>query len=322
MQSKKNIYLWVVASAIIVLGALVWAVSQPKDKNEPTVADNSQQTTQQQSTTNQKIALPESNYLKEYSITDEEYGTQTTVTIANSERVINTNELPNHNTGDFPNSGNPNSISAQNTTRTYPLVPTLTQTSKNAREPGVAINGVKFEPGTAERATCDGNITLNIEAIQSSTDLGLDFNQAHVQPTGAYHYHGQPTILSELYDTDDDLVHVGFAADGHLIYISKSNAYTTSYKLSTESRSATNCIYNAPPNSSAVIDETSPAGTFTQDYSYIATHGDLDECNGTTVAGQYIYVITDEFPFIGRCLMGSFTETTPAAPPGSQAPPR
>ena len=53
----------------------------------------------------------------------------------------------------------------------------------------------------------------------------LDFNNAHVQPTGEYHYHGISELLVDAYASDDDLVLVGFAADGHLMYYSKSGAY-------------------------------------------------------------------------------------------------
>ena len=49
--------------------------------------------------------------------------------------------------------------------------------------------------------------------------------------------------------------------------------------------------------------------------------GNLDECNGTTVDGEYIYLITDTYPFVPRCLMGEFEETEMGPPPGGMAPP-
>jgi YHYH protein len=35
-----------------------------------------------------------------------------------------------------------------------------------------------------------------------------------------------------------------------------------------------------------------------------AGSGDLDNCNGITVDGEYAYIITHEFPLIPRCLKG------------------
>lgn len=51
---------------------------------------------------------------------------------------------------------------------------------------GVSVAGIKFEPGTAER---DPETGAPIEAFQDIRDLGLDFNNAHVQPNGEYHFH-------------------------------------------------------------------------------------------------------------------------------------
>ncbi|MBK9187111.1 MAG: YHYH protein [Moraxellaceae bacterium] len=66
---------------------------------------------------------------------------------------------------------------------------------------GFALNGVKFDPGTGGTcndtgASCSlgGNVgAWRIEALgQSSFNFGTDENNAHVQPTGEYHYHGMP----------------------------------------------------------------------------------------------------------------------------------
>ncbi len=78
-------------------------------------------------------------------------------------------------------------------------------------------------------------------------------------------------------------MHVGFAADGFLMYDSKSGADSPSYSLSTDA--------NGDDNLS------------------------LDECNGTEIDGSYASVITDEYPFISRCLNGEFTATGPGAGP-------
>lgn len=209
----------------------------------------------------------------------------TKIYVDTSYRYIISNGIPNHETGTFPNSGNPNTISEQNHQFRVTLTPEYNPTATEVRVPGVALNGLPFEPGTAER-----NGAWSYEAIQGTLDLGLDANNAHVQPTGTYHYHGIPTGLVALLDTTDaDLVQVGWAADGAPMYYSKSGAYTPGYQLKSGTRD---------------IGGTHD-GTYTQDYEYVSSLGNLDECNGKTINGTYSYVLTDTFPFIPRCLHGT-----------------
>jgi hypothetical protein len=265
------------------------------------------------------------DYLGSYALADDEFGTMTRVTVDGDTRTIATNALPDHETGEFPNAGNPNTISAQDLTYEYPTVGTFVGSATNARTPGVLVNGVKLEPATAETVTCESGQTLRVEALQDIYDLGLDFNNAHVQPTGEYHYHGISELLADAYSTDEDLVHVGFAADGFLIYSSKSSAYSSSYALATDARSGTDCVGSRALGSDTVeIDGSAPDGTYTSDWVFSTDNGDLDECNGVEIDGEYAYVMTDEWPFIGRCLNGEFTETGPGGggpPPGEGPPP-
>ena len=263
---------------------------------------------------------PAGTYLGSYSLMDEEFGTMTTVTVDGSTRTIQSNALPDHETGEFPNEGNPNTISEQDTSYEYPVEPNFVGAATLAMTPGVAVNGVKFEPGTAESVSCEGGESYRVEALQGIYNLGLDFNNAHVQPTGEYHYHGVSELLPAAYATDDDLVHVGFAADGYLIYYSKSSTYASGYELSTEVRTGTGCVGSSALRSVAVeIDGTTPDGTYTSDWVHSDDIGDLDQCNGVEIDGEYAYLITDDYPYVGRCLNGEFTATSPGAggpPPG------
>ena len=250
-----------------------------------------------------------SEYLGSYEFEDSGFGTKVSVVVDSQakSRVITSNALPNHETGEFPNPGNPNTISAQDRSWTLTTAQTFVGTTTFVRETGAAINGVKFEPGTAERATCESGEVHSIEAIQDVTDLGLDFNNAHVQPTGEYHYHGVSELLVTLYSSNQDLVHVGFAADGHLIYYSKSGGYQSSYRLGEGTREGTNCTYTpGGPNANGTTITFGPDkdGSLTSDWDYNAEYGQLDECNGITVDGQYIYLLTNDFPYIPRCMMG------------------
>jgi YHYH protein len=274
-------------------------------------------------TTDEKISSENNDYMGAYTIKDATYGTNTVVSIEGDKRNIVTNGLPNHKTGEFPNPGNPNKISAQNLTYSIPLNPVNTGKSKWAREPGIALNGVKFEPETAEAFVCETGERYRIEAFQKLVDLGLDANNAHVQPTGAYHYHGVPFDLVILLDKGEDLVHIGFAHDGFPIYYSKNGVYKPSYRLVSKTRTGDVCSYKNPKESiSKELKGTAPDGTFVSDWEYVKGLGTLDECNGTTVNGKYAYFATDDYPYMGRCLMGEFTQKGPNRPPPGGRPNR
>lgn len=249
-------------------------------------------------------------------------------------RIIESNDLPNHTTGKFPNSGNPNTISAQQLHFEVPLHPTVNKNITplvdfNSRPPnnyqfGVALNGVKFDPGAAEFwvDTKTGRIdrTWQLEAIRAG--LGMDQNNAHVQPTGAYHYHGVPTALVADEDGSKHSKLLGYAADGFPIYYkfvheypmdanSKIVAAHSGYQLKQGRRAA-----NEP--------DGSYDGTYVQDYVYIDNPGKLDACNGRYGVtpeypeGTYYYVLTDEFPYVPRCFAGTPDVSFKLGPPQGQ----
>ena len=45
-------------------------------------------------------------------------------------------------------------------------------------------------------------------------------------------------------------------------------------------------------------------GTYTADYEFTKGVGKLDSCNGATMNGEYVYVLTETFPYVPRCLNG------------------
>ncbi len=220
-------------------------------------------------------------------------------------RTITSNGLPNHTTGQFPGPGNPNRIRAQDYKFRMRLKPKLTVlTPLNHDAFGVATNGVPFDPGTAE--FWNNNPAWNYEALSGKINLGTDSSNAHVQPNGAYHYHGIPLGLIEKLNKKNEMILVGYASDGFPIYA--TYGYTTagdtksglkklrsSYRLKEGNRPGGD---NGP---GGTYD-----GTFTADWEYVKGVGDLDECNGRTSVtpeypdGTYYYVLTDEFPFIPR----------------------
>ena len=279
--------------------------------------------TTQTTATHTHLDLQAGSYLGNYLISEVGFGTQTTVTVSDNTRTIVTNALPNHETGLFPNSGNPNTISAQSNSYEYPTNPAYRGAAAEVHVPGVAVNGVKFEPGTAETVTCVTGETYRVEGLQDTFNLGMDFNNAHVQPTGAYHYHGLSDLLAEVHDhSGGELVHVGFAADGYLIYISTTDTYKPSYQLTASLRTGSDCQVSlgGGQGPKKVVVGTAPDGTYTSDWEYLPGSGDLDECNGTFIEDQYLYLVTNEFPYISRCLKGEFNESRPPGPNSERTP--
>src|SRR5262249_26375229 len=136
-------------------------------------------------------------------------------------RFIRADGLPNHATGAFPNRSNPNRIAAQSYYFRVALRPAKTGRLFYYRPNhlfGVAMNGVVFDPNTDEFFNNDRRSGWMIEALSGARPLGIDQNNAHVQPNGAYHYHGVPTGLVALLGARRPLL-IGWAADGFPIYL-------------------------------------------------------------------------------------------------------
>jgi hypothetical protein len=253
---------------------------------------------------------------------------QSAISIEGSKRIITGNGLPQHQVGQFPNRGNPHEITTQNKRYEVPLHPEIAaKPTALSRQPwGVAVNGVPFDPGTAEYYKRDRNSIWNYEALSGQVRLGLDTNHAHVQPSGAYHYHGLPTALFEqLSGGQEQMTLVGWAADGFPLY----GLY--GYQDPTDSESALVTLkssYRVKSGDRPTGDDSpggSYDGTFTIDYEYVAGSGDLDACGGRFgvtpefPAGTYYYVLTNDYPFIPRMFKGtpdpSFERKRGARPP-------
>ena len=242
-------------------------------------------------------------------------------------RSVTSNGLPDHDVGTFPNSNCPNTIASYQVSATMPLTPVNTGTASRIMVVGYALNGVKFDPGTA--GTCsesNGTTTCsligntgnwNIEALgQSSFNFGVDSNNAHVQPTGEYHYHGMPEgVLTRLGSGQVKPTLIGYALDGFPVYArygysspmdasSAVKVLTSSYRVKTS------------PDTGRPSTSTYPMGTFLQDWEYVAGSGDLDECNGRIDVtpefpqGLYHYYVTDSYPYIQRCVKGTAAAQT------------
>jgi hypothetical protein len=239
------------------------------------------------------------------------FASEVTITVEDGVRIIRSNGIPNHETGQFPNRGNPNTIALQRYEFRMPAEPKAADkpTALRMQPFGIAINGVLFDPGAAEWWNGDRASGWQYEPLAGNGMLGVDRSHAHVQPNGAYHYHGIPVALVyALTDGKEQMALVGWAADGFPIY--NPIGYT-------DPKDAASALKNLK-SSYRVKKGTRPSGpggayngTYVADYQYVAGVGDLDECNGLTGVtpefpkGIYHYVLTEEFPFVPRMYRGT-----------------
>lgn len=234
-------------------------------------------------------------------------------------RSVASNGLPDHEVGTFPNANCPNTIRSYTVAASMPLAPVNTGTASSIGVVGYAYNGVKFDPGTAgscsaTACTLVGNTgSWNIEALgQSSFNFGVDSSNAHVQPSGEYHYHGMPEGAVTRLARGQAMTLVGYALDGFPVYA--RYGYSTATDASSAVKVMTGSYrLKATADTGRPSTSTYPMGAFRQDYEYVAGLGDLDECNGRTgvtpefPSGTYHYFITDSYPFIQRCVKGTAT---------------
>lgn len=229
-------------------------------------------------------------------------------------RQVEANGIPDHRVGAFPNRGNTNAIAAQGYDIVIPSAPKPTAQATAMRGPfGIALNGVMFDPGAAEFWRGDPSLGWTYEALGGAVPLGIDENHAHVQPTGAYHYHGLPTLYLKQrgVTSAQHSPQIGWAADGFPIYAlhgyreprasdSGIEKLRSSYRLKEGARPG------EPDGPGGRYD-----GAFVQDYEYVEGLGDLDECNGRFCVtpeypeGIYAYFLTEEWPVIPRLFRGS-----------------
>lgn len=180
----------------------------------------------------------------------------------------------------------------------------------------VMLNGVVADVKSAGcykpsdfRADADGNTEAGcgpndewmLIPLMYSTKFGADIHNAHVQPDGTYHYHGNPNAMFDELPSGDGSPVIGFAADGFPIY--GSYIYNEQNGMYRKVLSG----YSVKQGSRGVRTETNPGGDFTglyeEDWEW-TNAGDLDECNGMEYKGKYGYYITDSYPYIINCFKG------------------
>jgi len=256
-------------------------------------------------------------------------GSTVEITEENGKRIIESNGIPNHRLGRFPNRDNPNSIRPQSNHFEMTLDPQQNATAKDTMHMifGVAVNGVPFDPGTVEFWRNDPSLGWRMEAIVDGRGtLGIDDSNAHVQPTGAYHYHGIPNGLIDQLGSEGRMKLLGWAADGFPIYgpwayedpsdpASKVVEMKPSYTLKEGQR---------PGGSQGPGGNYD--GTYTADFEYVEGSGTLDEANGREGVtpeyphGTYYYALTETFPYVPRKFRGTPDRSFLHQPPGRRGP--
>lgn len=182
-----------------------------------------------------------------------------------------------------------------------------------------ACYGVGDEPLGREKIGCGSDQIDNpwrYDPMSPLNGFGTDAHNAHTQPSGLYHYHGNPVAMftQDCSTVSTNSPVIGFAADGFPLYGSCfQDPQTNSYRAATSSYVLKNSGgqrqdvegYTTPEDGVGAIASDNYDGQFRGDWEYQQGAGDLDECNGMTVDGQYGYYVTDTFPWVINCLKGT-----------------
>ncbi|MBJ94100.1 MAG: hypothetical protein CMP23_06420 [Rickettsiales bacterium] len=245
---------------------------------------------------------------------------------------VASNSIPNH---DFAGAGAQFATAAAEVQATVslPRNPQLASsgTAVSLRtDNAVMLNGVKLDllaaacygvgdqPLGEEKIGCmEANTPWRYDPMYSGNNFGTDGHNAHTQPDGAYHHHGSPEALFDTSGSSESGL-IGFAADGFPIYgpfiedEDSVRAVESSYQLKAGER--------VSQSGEGAFPGGSYDGTYRDDYEYLAGSGDLDECNGMTRNGSYGYYVTDGFPWVLGCFVGStdpsFDKSSGGAGPG------
>lgn len=243
------------------------------------------------------------------------------------------NEIPNHNFNDY-SAAFATQVSEQIGNYTVARNPTFASTSTPLNLTftnaiflngttldllAAACYGVGNEPLGREKIGCGPD---NIEhpwrydPMSKFSGFGTDQHNAHAQPDGTYHYHGNPMAMFDQHCdiTGEASPVIGFAADGFPIFGSCfKDPITGIVRKATSSfvlrdnggpRQTVNG-YQTPQGGVGEVASSLYDGQFTGDYVYQSGAGDLDECNGMRIDGQYGYYITDAYPWVMHCFKGT-----------------
>ncbi len=136
------------------------------------------------------------------------------------------------------------------------------------------------------------------DPMAKTANFGTDEHNAHTQPDGTYHYHGNPMALFEQTRPTEPSPLIGFAADGFPIFGSTISSWAERCARRAQA-------FSSSQATAAVGRGCAWDGTFVDDWQYVAGSGDLDECNGMRQDGIYGYVVTEGYPHVMACFKGT-----------------
>lgn len=236
--------------------------------------------------------------------------------------VLTANSVPRHSIGTFPNARSGPDLTA--VTVSYDIInaPQKTDTATEMAQFGVSVDGVAFErePGATFRGEGVWTYEALTPALAERTTsqaqfewFGTDCNNGFILSSDErYRYVGLPegliNRLGEQDGTATDMIFGGLAADGFPVYLRYA------YSDPDDAGSGLS-VMAASWEIRAGTRDSAPGGAFDgafrEDWEYVEGSGDLDECNGRTGVtpefpdGTYYYVITDDYPYIPRCVFGT-----------------
>ncbi|GLS24942.1 YHYH protein [Marinibactrum halimedae] len=260
-----------------------------------------------------------------------------TITAEGNHCLFHSNNIPNHNFNDrtahFAHSVE--EIAQQFTLNRYPIYREHTVPLSQQWLNGIMLNGVVidlmsagcYQPNApmADRegnvsAGCRGNAKWVLEPLGSIHKFGSDAHNAHTQPGGMYHYHGNPKALFNDQPGAKGSPVIGFAADGFPIY----GSYFFDGQTVRKARSSYQLKQGYRPGRNGTDPGGNYDGTYIADYAFKEGSGDLDKCNGMRINGQYGYYVTDTYPWILNCFRGqphlSFQKKPLSSNPSSSNP--
>ena len=240
------------------------------------------------------------------------------ITVSDNTCTITANSIPNH---DFNHSPANFATVTSEIAASYdiPSNPTIansiTELSLSYND-AIFLNGVKLDLLSAGcynvgsgMVGCNDSylgIAWRYDPMSPLNSFGTDSHNAHTQPDGQYHYHGNPNAM---FEENIESPLIGFAADGFPIYGPYINDNGTirevlsSYTLKNDGGAREELGTEA---NSSYFPGGNYDGTYNEDYEYQENLGDLDECNGMTDAdGNYGYYVSNSYPWVLKCFKGT-----------------
>lgn len=239
-----------------------------------------------------------------------------TIEVVGTKCVITSNSIPNHDFNDGASSF-VTAVAESMGSYEVPASPAAAASSTALTlqyDNAIFLNGVKLdllaaacygvgdEPLGQEKIGCfDIDSPWRYDPMFAGNNFGTDSHNAHTQPDGTYHYHGNPRAMFADDSPTEASPVIGFAADGFPIYGPYIDDGGTIREV--VSGYTLKAVRESQAGEGAFPGGT-PDGTYRDDYEFTDA-GDLDECNGMMRDGAYGYYVTNAYPWVMGCFTGT-----------------